>query len=49
LGDDGWAVVAIKRLGVDKVLMEGEDIAEAANFIRDTWRDIDRLRRERGF
>ena len=36
------------RLGVHKVLIEGEDIAEAANFMPDIWRDIDRLCRERG-
>jgi hypothetical protein len=49
LTDAEWAAVATKRLSVHKVLMEGEDVAEAANFMRGMWRDIDRLCRERGF
>lgn len=30
------------------MLIQGEDIAEAAKFMRGTWRDIDRLGEERG-
>lgn len=40
----------IKRLGVHKLLLEGETVSEAANFMRGMgWRDIDALCRERGF
>jgi hypothetical protein len=48
LADDAWAAVAIKRSGVHKVLIQGEDIAASANFTRGISRGIDRLRRERG-
>ena len=40
----------IKRLGVHKLLIEGETVQQAANFMRGMgWRDIDVLCRERGF
>ena len=40
----------IKRLGVHKLLIEGKDIYEAANFMKGMkWRDIDQLCKERGF
>ena len=40
----------IKRLGVHKLLIEGETVQQAANFMRGMgWRDIDALCRERGF
>lgn len=40
----------IKRLGVHKLLIEGETAQQAANFMRGMgWRDIDVLCRERGF
>jgi len=40
----------IKRLGIHKLLFEGADVREAANFMRGMgWRDIARLCEERGF
>ena len=40
----------IKRLGIHKLLFEGADVREAANFMRGLgWRDISRLCEERGF
>ena len=40
----------IKRLGVHKLLIEGETVQQAANFMRGMgWRDIDALCRKRGF
>ena len=40
----------IKRLGIHKLLIEGETVQQAANFMRGMgWRDIDALCRERGF
>ena len=40
----------IKRLGVHKLLIEGETVEQAANFMRGmNWREIDMLCRERGF
>lgn len=40
----------IKRLGVHQLLMEGQSVGCAANFMRRMgWREIDRLCKERGF
>ena len=40
----------IKRLGMYKLLIQGEDVLHAANFMRGMkWRDIDKLCREAGF
>ena len=40
----------IKRLGVYKLLIEGQSVDDSANFMRGMrWRDIDQLCKERGF
>lgn len=40
----------IKRLGVHKLLIEGNTVQQSANFMRGMgWREIDALCRERGF
>lgn len=40
----------IKRLGVHKLLLEGQTVNESANFMRGmNWRQIDALCKERGF
>lgn len=40
----------IKRLGVHKLLIEGDTVQQSANFMRGMgWREIDALCRERGF
>ena len=40
----------IKRLGMHKLLIEGETISSSANFMRGmNWREIDRMCRERNF
>ena len=40
----------IKRLGMHKLLIENETVADAANFMRGMgWRQIDAMCKERGF